>query len=717
MYETIEVAILAGSAIASILVALLVSLNSRWHAAQWIYLSLTSTFMVLIFANYFSMHDSAYQIYFIRTVLICTALSFGLIYLFLKSLNRNFSTPRGKSIPVAGSAMAIIALISGSPLVFSSVDSRDGISISVGPLIVLYVLYVLVMIGALIFALQKGLRSKSVASRHQHQLLLVGVMPAAVIAPITSFMLPVLFANTGLILLSPLYVLFFVVMAGVAMVRHGLLDVKIAAVRTLGYFLSLVAMAIIYFALAYVFSVIMFDASMTDVNTSAINVVLALILAFVFQPIKRFFDRATDKIFFRDQYSVGEFIAKIGEISTSTTNLRTLLGRASQAIRGTLKSTYATFIIHRERGNDIILGSGDDPRLVAGEHTIITEVIAENPKDIIVSDRHKAVAVRTITQRHDIAIIVPLGQIGYLLLGGQKSGGYKQRDIRALQAIKNELFIAIQNVRSVQEVHDLNIHLQQRIDEATKELRASNNRLRRLDETKDEFMSIASHQLRTPLTSIKGYLSMMLDGDLGPVPAQQKKVLREALGGSERMVNLISDFLNISRLQTGKFVIDHIKTDVEKLVAGEVKNLQQGAKSRDLTLHFHRSDKKIPPLYVDEVKLRQVVMNFIDNSLYYSRPGEEINVYVERKSGHVEVRVVDAGIGVPKAEQERLFTKFFRATNAHKRRPDGTGVGLFLAKKVIDGHGGEILFHSKENKGSTFGFRIPIAPLSKQPGE
>ena len=161
---------------------------------------------------------------------------------------------------------------------------------------------------------------------------------------------------------------------------------------------------------------------------------------------------------------------------------------------------------------------------------------------------------------HRIALLMPLMRedtvLGYLALGdNQGSGGYTNRDIKVLGTISDELLIAIQNALSVQEVRDINANLQQRIDSATTELRTSNARLRRLDAAKDEFLSMASHQLRTPLTSVKGYLSMVLEGDVGRISKTQRELLSEAFTSSERMVHLIHDFLNVSRLQTGKFAL------------------------------------------------------------------------------------------------------------------------------------------------------------------
>lgn len=552
-------------------------------------------------------------------------------------------------------------------------------------------------------------------SNNRVRYVMYGLGGAAIVGLTFNLIFPVM-DNYDYVAYGPMGTIIFVMACAYAIVRHGLFDVKTAAVRSAAYVVSLLSLALVYFGAAYLLSITVFEGSAsTSVSVSPVNILLALLLAFIFQPVRRFFDRATNKIFFRDQYSVDAFITQIGEISTSTTSLHTLLKRASKTIKGTLKSSYATFIVHHKSHHDTTVGDGGDPRINPGERALLVGLFEKGSNEIYVSRPTDTSPGAVVAQRHGCTLIVPLGGVGFLLLGGQKSGGYTQRDLRALRAIQNELIIAVQNTRSLQEVRDLNTTLQMRIEEATRELRSSNRRLLNLDASKDEFMSIASHQLRTPLTSIKGYISMILDGDLGKVSPAQQKVLKEAFESSERMVSLIGDFLNVSRLQTGKFVIDHVETNLEELVINEVENLKQAAKSRQLTLRIKRPKEKLPMLYIDEIKVRQVVMNFIDNALYYTSEEGMVTVDISQRNGYAEVRVTDTGIGVPSDEQEQLFTKFFRATNAHKRRPDGTGVGLFLAKKVIDGHGGVIIFESKENKGSTFGFRLPITKLHTPP--
>lgn len=248
------------------------------------------------------------------------------------------------------------------------------------------------------------------------------------------------------------------------------------------------------------------------------------------------------------------------------------------------------------------------------------------------------------------------------------------------------------------------------------QLRRSNAKLKALDAAKDEFISMASHQLRTPLTAIKGYLSMILEGDTGTVKKEQKEMLQQSFDGAQRMVYLIADLLNVSRLQTGKFVIDNQPSNLADVVAGEMSQLKEQAAAKDIKLTYEKPTD-FPMVNVDETKLRQVIMNFLDNALYYTPNGGKVDVRLEATDSSITYTVTDNGLGVPKAAQHNLFGKFYRADNARKMRPDGTGLGLFMAKKVIVAQGGAIIFKSTEGKGSTFGFSLPRSVVEIKPGQ
>ena len=242
----------------------------------------------------------------------------------------------------------------------------------------------------------------------------------------------------------------------------------------------------------------------------------------------------------------------------------------------------------------------------------------------------------------------------------------------------------------------------------TARLKEANRHLKDLDKAKDEFISMASHQLRTPLTTIKGYLSMMLEGDAGKITPTQKQFVGYAFEGADRMVNLIADLLNVSRLSAGRFMIEAKPSDLGKIVEDEVRQLQSHASAKNLELTYHPPKHALPMIPLDDNKTRQVIMNFIDNAIYYTKAGS-ISVAVTKVDTAIRVTVQDTGIGVPLDARRKLFSKFYRADNAQTVRPDGTGLGLYLAKRVIEDQGGTIIFESVEGKGSTFGFELPLS--------
>lgn len=499
--------------------------------------------------------------------------------------------------------------------------------------------------------------------------------------------------------------------------REGLFDVQTVAVRSTAYVASLGTIAVIYYMIIYLLSVLMNGVwgGSESLSVNPVNVIVAVILIGLFQPIRSFFDKVTNNIFFRDRYNETDFYARFNELLVASVGLRALLKNAATEVASTLKAKRAFFIVDRGSGHGNITAGTDAHmgRFPDIDIDSLREAAHNKGGDVLFAMdlTEDDMKLRRVLKSHDIAGFLVLKRqhkiIGYLALGSHLGSGYSKRDRAVLETISDELIIAIENMLSLQEVKDLNATLQQRIDAATAELRTSNARLKRLDASKDEFLSMASHQLRTPLTSVKGYLSMMLDGDVGKISPMQQKVLREAYSSSERMVHLIHDFLNVSRLQTGKFMLEYRETNLSDLVSQEVQSLKSVAESHTIALKY-QNDLGPLDIMIDETKIRQVVMNYIDNAIYYSKPDTDIKVHLFQQDNDIVFTVKDTGIGVPKAEQTRLFEKFFRATNARRQRPDGTGVGLYLARRVMEAHGGSVVFESRSGRGSTFGFRIPL---------
>ena len=611
----------------------------------------------------------------------------------------------------------VVCALSATPLVVASIAAQgDVYAVVFGPGIWLYGMTLFLMIGAIVYGLVHGLNHNKGSRKRQIKTITLGLAVSLPLVLLLSFIIP---SVTGIFSvtefgITPVIVLVVSIYYGV--VRYQLFDIKQAAVRTSAYVLSLLTLSVVYYLLAYLVSVVLFRIEGNSfVNINPVNIILALVLAFIFQPVKKFFDKITNFIFYRNVYNKEEFFARFSRKLSTITDLRTLLDYTSTEISKTLNASYGAFLVYRPEDRVAFVSTTDKQKaLPAADREALNEYVRSHGNTVIITENLNDVSkdhIRRLLTSHKIEVILPIVQgevvTGYLYLGESLGSRYTNRDMKTLTTIVDELMIAVQNALTVEQIKELNAHLEQRVDAATKELRRSNAQLQKLDEAKDDFISMASHQLRTPLTSIKGYLSMMLEGDIGKVSPEQVKVLNEAFMSSERMVRLISDFLNVSRLQTGKFIIEKHSVDLALLVQREIDSLTPNAMARGLKFEY-KKPKNIPMFDLDENKIEQVVMNFADNALYYSKDNGKIIITLKKVGSSVEFIVKDNGIGVPEAEQAHLFNKFFRATNARRARPDGTGVGLFLAKKVIDDHDGEIIFESKEGKGSSFGFRLPL---------
>lgn len=645
---------------------------------------------------------------------VVAALFVALLTLFAFAFPKGNMPPRIVSYATLISSAAIVGLILVFPSFITSqvVINNGGNYIVVDKIsYILYSIYFLIffLMGIIVIVRKFMISSKKV--RSQLAIYLFGILAMAIPGLVTDLLLPY-FQNYSLIWVGPIMAAVFLVLVSYGIIRHGMFDVRLAAVRTLAYILSLCTLSVVYYYLAYIVSFVFFQGNVnTSVSISPVNIILALLLAFIFQPIKRFFDKITNTVFYKDNYDSDDFFARLNRTLTFTTDLRGLLERAAEEIGHTLKSEQTFFFINTSDEHYVSAGTLHHQQLPKSDANQISALKDINHGVINASLSESDDPIRRLMLSHRIELILPLTKndevIGYLCLGEHLTSGYTNRDMKVLNTIADELTIAIQNALAVQEIREFNETLKQRIANATKELRTSNSMLRRLDKAKDEFVSMASHQLRTPLTSVKGYISMVLDGDAGKVSVSQRQLLDEAFNSSERMVRLINDFLNVSRIQTGKFIIDKHPIDMSQLIEQEIDSLQSSAIVHNMKF-IYNPPKNFPMVDIDEGKIRQVVMNFADNAIYYSNDNSDININLSVDSDNIIFTIKDTGIGVPAAEQDELFTKFYRASNAKKQRPDGTGVGLYLAKKIINAHEGKVIFESAQNKGSTFGFSIPI---------
>lgn len=228
-----------------------------------------------------------------------------------------------------------------------------------------------------------------------------------------------------------------------------------------------------------------------------------------------------------------------------------------------------------------------------------------------------------------------------------------------------------------------------------------------LDKAKSEFLSIASHQLYTPLTALRGYISMLTEGDYGSIPEEQKPILDILDKSAIRLIDLIKNLLDISRIESGRLELNLESLDLVEMAQELVADLLPNAMAKNLKLEFHPPKEPMAHVVVDKQRIRQVMLNFIDNSIKYT-PAGKVEVYIEQNGDHIKFSVSDTGKGLATNDIDQLFHKFVRVGGAARFHTEGTGLGLYVAKQIVIEHHGVVRAESAGlNQGSTFIMELP----------
>ncbi len=236
-----------------------------------------------------------------------------------------------------------------------------------------------------------------------------------------------------------------------------------------------------------------------------------------------------------------------------------------------------------------------------------------------------------------------------------------------------------------------------------------------IDRAKTEFVSLASHQLRTPLTAINWSVEMLLAENFGRLTPDQEENLKKIYNHSQRMVGLVNALLNASRIELGTLVIETKPTDLKDVANSVLDELLVQIKNKKLKVK-KSYDKNLSMINVDPKLIRIVFQNLLSNAVKYTLEKGTISLMIKKQKPDVLIKVSDTGYGIPKNQQSKIFTKLFRADNVKEKDPDGTGLGLYIVKSIMEQSGGKIWFESKENKGTTFYATIPFKGMKKKQG-
>jgi signal transduction histidine kinase len=455
------------------------------------------------------------------------------------------------------------------------------------------------------------------------------------------------------------------------------------------------------------------------------DIIILTVAMLIFPYIKKYFLILADKRVFHSFYDSKELIAKLIQQFNTTMEIKKIYSSIGNIFIESFHNESIGILSYSEKNNCLktkysynLNLKADEAFLVFDERKTKKSYINKNTPIIINDlknenyDKYKEIIQKC--SKLNIEIIAPLKTknklIGVIILSKKSFDNfYNGRDLSFLKTIADQSAMSLENSYLYEKAKKFNEKLAEEVEKATHNLRLANEELKKLDVAKSEFISIAAHQLRTPLTVIKGYSSMMLENLFGELSKEQKENLLKVYEANERLIRLVEDLLSISRIESGKLKLHFEITQLEITVESVVKELTKAASSKGLSLSYAKADKETEKVKIDPDKIRQVVMNLIDNSIKYTKEGA-IVVKVETIKDKIRFTVKDTGLGIKKEDLANLFKKFSRGTGVSLVHTEGTGLGLYVAKMMIEIHQGKIWAESPgEGQGSSFCFELPIA--------
>jgi len=343
-------------------------------------------------------------------------------------------------------------------------------------------------------------------------------------------------------------------------------------------------------------------------------------------------------------------------------------------------------------------------KALMGKKAIITHSLSDilcpplNPDHVVAVQRR--LGIKTSIIYPIIFRETPIGVLIFSLIKDEDEISNEEKDLT--KGFTDIVGLAIQNSRLYSRLKQAN----QRLRYTKDLLKKTNQKLEELDKQKDEFISVAAHELRAPMTAIKGFLSMILEGDTGQISPQTKEYLMNVAEGNERLIRLVNNMLNVSRIEEGRMLYQMGNVNLKKVVEAVFDEFKIEAENKNLEYKI-----EIPPeikdlVYVDTDRIHEVISNLISNAVKYTDKGF-IKIKLSNVNGKIKTEIINTGPIIPKEEQEKLFKKFSR-TSSSTGKAIGTGLGLYISKLLVEKFGGKIGVISEESENTNFWFELPL---------
>jgi len=517
----------------------------------------------------------------------------------------------------------------------------------------------------------------------------------------------------------------YLIIVAYAIVKYRLMDIRFVLGRGAVYTLSLITIITLAFLLMF-----LSNQFLSTVSFNITGPLILIICILLFQPIFRFFEKFASKYFYYVFYSYQTVLTDLGKRLTQVLDLNKL----SSFIVGTLMNTMKldrTVILIREEGNGDYriqknIGFKEENGISLVKDNFLTVYLEKTQMPLVYEElsliirdtprgreKERLETLRRNMKTIEAALCLPLLMkekiIGMIVLGNKVSGDpYSEQDIELLTTLSNQASIALQNAKLFSGVRNFNLELERQVGKRTKELSDAYNELKKLDKAKSEFLSIASHQLRTPLTAIKGYISMIIEKTYGEPPEKMKTPLGNIYLSNERLIKLVNSLLDVSRIEAGRLETKFERLSLADVISSVIEELKNVAREKGLYLKLEKPTKLIPEILIDQQKARQIILNLIENAIRYTeKGGVTIKLDVERSK--IKIIVSDTGEGMTKEEISHLFESFSRGSAGARFWTEGAGLGLYVAKKFVEIHKGKIWAESLgKGKGSIFFVELPV---------
>ncbi len=515
--------------------------------------------------------------------------------------------------------------------------------------------------------------------------------------------------------------LLFSLIISYAIVYFGLMDIKLIVRRYFVYSLSL------FSVLAPTYLVLYNVNYYYPRHLFAFSIILFTISLALFSRIRTFFYKFANRHFFASLYDSNELIYNLNNRLRASLDISQIFESTMGILRQAFHSKAIAVLKYESRSNKWRLiynvNFQFNTELVSIDYKEISAVF-DNNLPIGISGLAAAVgksnqALVDYFDDNGVELIVPIKikqtkLISLMLFGAKESGeSYNSKDFQVLESVATEIGISLENALLYQSVTKFNVKLKDEISKATKQLQEQNESLKILDKAKTEFVGIASHQLRTPLTGIRWFTELLAKNKDKNLSPKQLDYLDQVNQSNQRMIKLVNDLLDVTHIETGrKFQIIKTEFSFSEIIQEVIKENIALIDSKKLAIN-----NSVPPklkIFADRDKIKQVWQNLISNATKYTGENTAINLSLkeDKKLGLVFC-IQDAGIGIPQEQQNQIFAKFFRASNASLQNSEGTGLGLYIAREIIRAHGGEMWFESKDQAGTSFFFSLPLIKTVK----